>query len=205
MPQQPSDLASTESSTVRAPTWPALVAGAPGVILAFAWGVAEGTLFFFVPDVLISLAAALDPRRAWKHVIAAALGAVLAGAIMFGWAVRDPVVARDAVARVPFVSARMLANAESRYQSHGIGALFIAAVTGVPYKIYAVVAPAHVSEPAFLLATFPARAYRFVAVWAIAGLFGAWLRNSRRLTPSQILAIHIGMWTVFYAIYWSVI
>jgi len=177
----------------------------PGVILAFAWGLAEGTLFFLVPDVLVSLAAALDWRRAWKHIAAAALGAVLAGAIMFGWAARDPIAARHAVTRVPFVSAEMLASAEARYQSRGVGALFIAAITGVPYKVYAVTAPSHVTEPAFLLATFPARAYRFVAVWVIAGLLGAWLRISRRLTPSQILAIHISLWTVFYAIYWSVI
>jgi len=179
--------------------------GGPGVALAFTWGVAEGTLFFLVPDIVISLAALFDPRRAWKHIAAAALGAVLAGAIMFGWAARDPTAARHAVTRVPFVSARMLARAEMRYASHGIGAIFIAPVTGTPYKVYAVTAPSRVSELWFLLGTFPARAYRFVLVWALAAPLGTWLRRSLRLTPSQILAIHLIVWTAFYAIYWSVI
>jgi len=205
MAQHPSAQVSIDATSGKTPSWPARITGTPGVFLAFAWGVAEGTLFFLVPDVLISLAAALDPRRALKHIAAAAFGAVLAGAIMYGWATRNPIAARWTVTRVPFVSMRMLTRVESQYRSYGIGAIFIAPLTGTPYKIYAVTAPSRVSEPAFLLATLPARAYRFFLVWALAGFAGTWLRKSCRFTPAQILATHCSIWLVFYAIYWSVI
>ena len=205
MAQQQSAQVPVDNRANQAPSWPARLTGAPGATLAFAWGLAEGTLFFLVPDIIISLAAAFDPRRAWKHIVAAAFGAVLAGAIMFGWAARDPIAAQRAVSRVPFVSSRMLARAESQYRSYVIGAIFIAPMTGTPYKIYAVTAPSRVGEPAFLLATLPARACRFFLVWALAGLVGTWLRASRRFSPAQILAIHCGVWAVFYAVYWSLI
>ena len=205
MAQQQSAQVPVGNRANQAPSWPARLTGAPGVTLAFAWGLAEGTLFFLVPDIIISLAAALNPRRAWKHIVAAALGAVIAGAVMFGWAARDPIAAQRAVGRVPFVSTRMLGRAESQYASRGIGAIFIAPLTGTPYKVYAVTAPSRVSETAFLLATLPARAFRFTLVWALAGLVGTWLRASRRFSSAQILAIHCGAWAVFYGIYWSVI
>jgi len=172
MAQNPSAQATSNGGQNRVPSWVARLTGSPGVALAFAWGLAEGTLFFLVPDIIVSLAAALNPRRAWKHIVAAALGAVLAGAVMFGWAARDPIAAQRAVGRVPFVSARMLARSESQYASHGLGAIFIAPLTGTPYKVYAVTAPSRVSETAFLLATLPARAFRFTLVWALAGLVG---------------------------------
>ncbi len=205
MPQEKSAQVSIDGSGGPLFSWPARLTGTPGVVLAFVWGVAEGTLFFLVADILISLAAAFDPRRALKHIAAATLGSVLAGALMYGWAARDPTAAQHAVIGIPFVSSQMLTRAESQYRSYGIGAIFIAPLTGTPYKVYAVTAPTLVSEPAFLLDTLPARAYRFVLIWVIAGVGGAWLRSSRKLTPSQLLAIHLSLWAVFYAIYWSVI
>src|ERR1035437_6694807 len=47
------------------PQWLDRLDGMPGVALAFLWGLAEGTFFFVVPDVVISLAALLRPGRAW--------------------------------------------------------------------------------------------------------------------------------------------
>jgi len=46
------------------PAWVPWLLGRPGIALAFLWGLAEGTLFLVVPDVLLSLAAMLGPRRA---------------------------------------------------------------------------------------------------------------------------------------------
>ena len=60
--------------------WVDRLIGLPGITLAFFWGFAEGTLFFVVPDVVISLVAIVRPRSAWRHVVAAIAGALLGGA-----------------------------------------------------------------------------------------------------------------------------
>jgi hypothetical protein len=55
----------------------------------------------------------------------------------------------------------MFADVETSFRERGLGAIFLGPLTGIPYKIYAVHAPSHVGEAAFLAATVPARARRF--------------------------------------------
>jgi membrane protein YqaA with SNARE-associated domain len=173
--------------------------------LAFLWGLAEATFFFVVPDVPISLAALFRPRRAWRHVVAAVVGAVIGGALMFGWAAQDAKDARDAVARVPFVKARMFAHVHASYQAHGAGAIFLGPLTGTPYKIYAVEAPEFIGRGRFLLNTAPARGERFVFVWAVFGALGTWLRRSRKWTTGRLAVVPGVFWVLFYAVNWSLI
>lgn len=185
--------------------WPDRVAGPPGVLLALLWGFAEGTLFFVVPDVVISLAAILRPRSAWKHVAAAIIGAAIGGAVLFNWSVRDPQAARSAVAHVPFIKAAMLVEVHRGYQAHGMGALFLGPLFGTPYKIYAIEAPEFVRESPFLMATAPARGERFLLVWAAFAVAGAWLRKYRKRSCRQLAIGCIVCWIVFYSMYWCMI
>lgn len=179
------------------------VVGLPGVILAFVWGVAEGSLFFIVPDVIISAAAMLAPRRAWRHVIAATLGSVVAGAFMYSWALREPAHAHDRVANVPFVTARMFDHVHQGFQNHPAGAVFLGPLSGVPYKIYAIEAPAFLPKPLFLTLTAPARAERFLAVWGLFAAIGLACRRYFNSRPLHLLLLHIVIWIVFYAFYWG--
>lgn len=179
------------------------LAGKPGIVLAFLWGLAEGTLFFVVPDVLLSLVAMLEPRKAWRHIVAATAGALLAGILLFGWASRDVVAARSVVARVPFVTTAMFTRVDESYRLRGIGAVFLGPLTGTPYKLYAVEAPAFVNELAFLAATVPARAERFVVVCLLFGVPAAWIRKKWKLSNGRFMLIHGAVWIAFYAFYWS--
>ncbi len=175
------------------PRWVDWVDGTPGVALAFFWGLAEGTFFFVVPDVVISLAAMLRPRRAWRHVVAAVMGSLLAGALMFGWAARNVEAAREAAAHVPFVRAGMFLKVDSSYERHGLGAVFRGPLTGTPYKIYAVEAPEFVGRGEFLASTIPARGYRFVV-----GVDCFWrCRNDASAIPlTHSLAARCVAWSV---------
>src|ERR671924_1134791 len=92
------------------PPWANWLTRSPGIALAFVWGFAEGTLFFILPDVPLSLAAMFRPRRALIHLAMILAGALLAGAIMFSWSARGP-TARYAVAHVPFVTPAMFEHA----------------------------------------------------------------------------------------------
>jgi membrane protein YqaA with SNARE-associated domain len=139
--------------------------GLPGQALALGWGFAEGTFFFLVPDLVITLAAMFRPKRALRHLAAAIAGAVLAGALMYAWAERQPDAAQSAVAAVPYVRAEMFTRVETDYAEEGAVSLLKGSLYGIPYKVYAVVAPRHISTAEFLAMTVPARASRLVLTW----------------------------------------
>lgn len=179
--------------------------GRGGVALAGVWGFAEGTLLFIVPDVLISLAAMCAGRRAGRHVAAAVAGAVLAGGVMFAWSAADYPVASNAVRNVPFVRERMFAAADAGMDQQGALALFRGAFTGVPYKIFAVEAPGRMPAVLFLVATMPARAARFLLVWAAFAILGFWIRGRSPGRWNLLAGVHAALWVPFYIVYWSVI
>ena len=188
-----------------APRWAARVLGRGGVALAGVWGFAEGTLFFVVPDVLLSLAALGGGRRALPHVAAAVVGAALAGAVMVFWAAADYPAASGAVRNVPFVREAMFARVDEGLESEGALALFRGSVTGVPYKIYAVEAPGRMAAGPFLAWTVPARAARFLLVWALFALLGGWLRRRYPGKWRLLAGVHAALWVSFYLFYWSVV
>jgi membrane protein YqaA with SNARE-associated domain len=89
--------------------------------IAFLWGLAEGTFFFIIPDVFLSLVAILDLRHSWKHVVCALLGATIGGAFLFNWAQQNPGAAHVAVVHVPFVRESMFAQVRDGFRRfHGV-------------------------------------------------------------------------------------
>ena len=182
-----------------------LLFGPAGMGLAFLWGFAEGTLFFIVPDVMVSLVAMFRPRRALRHLAFAVIGALVAGTVMYVWASRDGEAARAAVRAVPFVRSEMLDEADRQLQEHGGRALYRAGFMGMPYKLYTVAAPAHFSLISLLLAISLARSSRFLFTWAVFAALASVLRKwgVRKAAPQVI--IHLCLWTAFYVFYWSVI
>lgn len=174
--------------------------GYQGAVLAFLWGFGEATVFFILPDVLLSFVAIFRPRRSLLHCGAILAGAVLGGALIFVWAGRSS-QARDMVAKVPAVTPSMFTRATGDLQDYGAKGTCLGPVRGIPYKVYAVEAPGYTSFASFVLWTIPARSWRFVAVWLGFSGAGMVLRRMRRgaLAP----ALHALFWIVTYAIYWS--
>jgi hypothetical protein len=182
--------------------WANWLTGWPGIVLAFVWGFAEGTLFFILPDVPLSLAAMFRPRRALFHLVAIVAGAVLAGAVMFSWSARGP-SARNAVAKVPLVTLAMFERAERDYCEFGVWAAAMGPVRGIPYKVYAVEAPEHCGLLSFLTMTVPARLWRLAAVWLGFAGAGAILRRLGRGAMALAPAGHASFWIVVYIVYWA--
>lgn len=183
------------------PRWLRALAGRQGLALAGLWGLAEATLFFVVPDVLYTLVAAFRPARALAHVGAATGGALLGGALMFAWSSGDPARARAVVAGVPAVGQRMLDDTEERLRARGSLALFDRPLGGVPYKVYAVLAPEHFSPGRFLLLSPLARLERFAPAWLAFTLLWALTRHARE-RGRLVLGIHALAWAVIYVYYW---
>jgi hypothetical protein len=196
------------------PVWVERLLGKPGLVLAFLWGLAEGTLFFVVPDVLITLAAMFRPRRALAHAAAAVAGAMLAGALMYSWALSAPDSARAAVDAVPFVDSNVLVVASIDFYYDGARAVLYGPLRGIPYKVYAVTAPQYMSLTTFLLLTIPARLWRFLLTGVVFALLGqmlktGWLPFIGELrpyeTPRMMAVVHLVLWAVFYALYWGLL
>ena len=186
------------------PNWVERLLGRPGLWLAFTWGLAEGTLFFIVPDVIVTLAAMFRPRRALLHASAAVGGALLAGALMYGWASAAPASARAAVDTVPFVSTEMFATVQQDFEAEGLWAVFKGPRLGIPYKVYAVQAPGRLPLATFLLATAPARFERFILTWAGFAVLGLLMKRVIQARPRALAGVHAVLWTAFYAYYWAV-
>ena len=170
--------------------------------IALAWGFAEATLFFIVVDVLISYVTVyFGLRRGVEAVFFATLGAVAGGAAMYHWGSDDPAGVVAALDEVPAVGAAMIDAVRRDVGGDWQQALFGAAFGGVPYKIYAGLAPsAGIALPIFLAVSVPARAARFLALWLVTAVLSRLLAT--RLGKRQQLGVLTLIWIVFYAFYW---
>jgi hypothetical protein len=175
----------------------------PPLWLGVCWGFAEATLFFIIPDVILSWASLTGAKYGIKIFGAIICGAVAGGIFMYSWASWRPDVARSAVATVPFVRARMFEKVQVDYRTHGVAGIFYTMGTGIPYKVYAALAPSVSSPATFALITIPARLERMALSWVIPAFLGwflrRWIKSHRGLTAT----LFAGFWIVTYAIYWS--
>jgi membrane protein YqaA with SNARE-associated domain len=169
---------------------------------AFAWGLAEATLFFIVPDVLLTAIACRSLRAGLKASCVAVAGALLGGILMYGAGHAAPQTARAWLVRLPAIHPPLIQHVQMQLASHGLGAVLLGPALGIPYKIYAVEwGVGHGNELMFLVVSIPARGVRFVlsAVVAngIARLIAPWTRR-RAPIETTILAL---FWIGFYALY----
>ena len=172
-------------------------------VAAFIWGVAEATLFFFVPDVLLSyIGLKRGAKSAARASVIAALGASVGGVIMYVWSANDPATAREAVLAVPAISEAMAQRAEQAMAENWFLATFFGPLTSTPFKLYAILAPhAGAPLPAFALAAIAARLPRFLIVSIGVSLIGRFL--SRWLSDRQLIWVLIGAWLLFYAVFFT--
>lgn len=198
-------MAAPSPSVERLPGWLQAWLGAWGFAAAFLWGFAEATLFFVVPDVGFTLTTALRPRRGLTQLAAGIAGAFLGGSVMYAWALARPAEAQRAVAGLPFVGERMLEETYQRMESRGARALFDRPLGGVPYKVYAVLAPSHLPAARFLGLSVAARAERFLLAWAVFALVAAALRRAGAARWKVAVGIHAVFWLGVYAAYWGAI
>ena len=171
--------------------------------LAALWGFAEATLFVIVPDVLLT---GIAVRRGRSTALAATAwtiaGAVAGGALMYGWGMRDPAGGAAMLDRLPAIAPAMIAGVGADLERDGLPAMAIGAFSGVPYKIYAVMAPgAGIGLAAFLIASVPFRALRFVVVVFVADGLNRLLAG--RLSARRRMALLAAFWLLFYSGYFA--
>jgi len=167
------------------------------------WGIAEGFLFFIVPDVLISF---LAQRRGWREAmlasLAAALGAVLGVFLLWQWSASDAQTVRGLVEALPGIDAAMIEALREKLATDPLlPTLLIASIVGVPIKIAAMLGPGlDLSLIDFLLVTPLARLPRFIAVGL--GVFFLARLGGRWLSTEKMTLLLLAFWIVFYGAFW---
>ena len=167
---------------------------------ATAWGFAEATLFFIVPDVYLSAVGLYNMRRAIRACLFALLGAMIGGTVMYVWGGSDAEGALRALDKVPSISLEMLAKVRSDLLDIGTWAVPGGPIIGVPYKIFAVQAGAiGIGLAPFLLITIPARLIRFLLLTILLPFVVNRIASRRPLR--QRLVVLLAGWAAFYLFY----
>lgn len=167
-------------------------------LFAVLWGMAEATFFFIVPDVLLSAVALRDRRQALLLCLWTLAGALAGGAFMYLWGSHAPDVVWALLVQVPAVNDAMVTGVAESLHETGVLSTFLGPLSGIPYKLYAALAPsADISLGLFLLISLPARMFRFViisllAAWVAQYFLSGWPLRLR-------LALHMSVWAIFYS------
>jgi len=131
----------------------------------------EASFFIVPPDVMLAPMCLAQPKKIWRLTLIAIVGSVLGGALgyfigLFGFNFVQPYIEQYG------------------YQSHydlalqwfddwGFWAIFIAAVTPIPYKIFTIAAGVLMMNfPLFLIASFLGRGLRLFGVACFVKFFG---------------------------------
>jgi len=175
------------------------------LITAFIWGFAEATLFFIVPDFLLTLAAIkLGWRKALLLILYCLSGALFGGAVMYGLAVFDVESARSIVDHVPLIQSEMIQRVAAEMQGQWLWDMFVGALTGTPYKVYAIAAPgADVSLAMFLLGSVVVRPFRWILTLLLAAGISATLGKAG--LGRFVLPLWAAMWIAFYIFYYAIL
>ncbi len=168
---------------------------------AVLWGFAEATFFFVVPDLLLTAAVLVFGLTfALRLAAASAAAAVAGGLFMYLWAVQDIGAARAFLLSVPLIGADLLTRVQGEMTGAWPVDLTLGAVTGAPFKIYAVEAGAAGVQPVLFAAVgAAARLARFSLAIALTAL-GASI--AARLGLQRIVPYGLALaWAAIYAFY----
>jgi hypothetical protein len=171
--------------------------------VSFAWGFAEATVFFIVPDVAVGLSALFRPTRAPTAMVAAVAGGVvgsvaLSAAVRRGW---DP---KPFMTALPGVMPADLEWARDSIATNPAGAFRSAAGRGTPVKVLVAEStrqgiPTRRLLPLVVLNRAP-RIGVTAAAMAGVGFLGR-AQVARR--PRSAAALYAAAWIAFYAWFWS--
>ncbi|PLX38172.1 MAG: hypothetical protein C0606_08065 [Hyphomicrobiales bacterium] len=170
---------------------------------AFLWSAAEAFLFFVVADVLLTLIALrFGLRTGLVAAVVGTLGALVGAAALYGSVNAAPEAMFYALLALPAIDATMLENARTAMQAGPMLALLEGAVTGVPFKVFAALAPqVPLSLGAFLIMGFVARLSRYAGAVFLAALVAALFPSLR--TSRTGIVLWAMFWIVFYALFWG--
>jgi membrane protein YqaA with SNARE-associated domain len=152
---------------------------------------AESSFFPIPPDVLQIALSVAKPKRSFFYAAVSAVASVAGGVL--GWAIGAGLwhlMAPWFFAYVPGFSPKKFEYVESLYQGNAFLAIFAAAFTPIPYKVFTIAAGAcSVPLGTLVVASALGRSLRFFLVAAVTYFFGPTAKHvlDRYLEPATII------------------
>lgn len=168
-------------------------------LISFIWGFAEATLFFFVPDIALSVIALHGIDLGLEASVYALTGAMVGGWIMYCWGRSKLDRLLSIFLKLPAIRNAELEQVKEGFEKRGIMAVLWGPLLGIPYKIYAAYAHQFVPLFVFMLISIPARVIRFVFVVLLTPLIARWIVPNSSL-PTKTIAV-LSLWALFYTFY----
>jgi hypothetical protein len=168
----------------------------------FWWGLAEGLVFFIVPDVYISLAALFSLRAGAVAWLASIAGSAVAISLIYLLSVVLGLDYLGSLEWIPGISDSLIARVGRRLAADGLPFTPLLALGGVPLKLYAALAfSLGLSLGSVLLWTIFARIVRIAPTFALVAAMRLLFR--RRIDAHAIpwCALHGLSWLAFYVFY----
>jgi membrane protein YqaA with SNARE-associated domain len=169
-----------------------------------AWGFAEATLFFIVPDVLLGGVALFAPRAAPRVLVLTLAGALAGGAVTYVVAADARPARTEALAdAVPTVNKSAIRRVDREMRDDGARSVLYGPIRmGTPYKLYARSAGVQdESLLAFLLWSIPGRLERMLPITLVAALVGLLGRRWIAARPRVALGLYACVWIAVYVVY----
>jgi len=134
-----------------------------GNALVFTWATSEAIFWFVIPEFLLALVIFMRIHRKKQlllyDIYGTAFGTLIAYIIHFS---------PDKVAKLPFITVKMVGKVNTWYDHSGIIALIHQPFSGVPYKVFTHLAPLHhLPFVPFLLFAVVVRISRYYLVYTI--------------------------------------
>lgn len=170
-------------------------------LLGFVWGLFEASIFYLVPDILLTLLALRRPHLALRTVPWCLAGALAGGAGMFWWGGADTAGAEGWLVLVPGITKGLVSEVAAGLAPAPFWAMLKGAFSGVPFKIFAVElgAAGQMSLFTFLPLAALARLPRFLV--AVAATHYVVRPALERFQPGLRPWLLVAAWTVFYILY----
>lgn len=168
--------------------------------LLFVWAVAEATVWPIIADFLL-VPMALVRRSRFRALMAAVLAGMSIGGIVTVLAAHlFPGVTLDLLRHLPLVGEAQIQRASALLDEHGAAGFLIQPVSGIPFKVCAVIAGGQGISPALVIPAFiVARAARMLANGAIAAVVGRLLRPRLRDWFVVVAALYVVLFAVGFA------
>lgn len=159
---------------------------------------AESSFFPIPPDVLQIALSVARPKRSYFYALVSLVASVLGG--ILGWYIGHALwdsAQNFFFDHVPGFSRHNFELVEAKYNEHGFLAIFGAAFTPIPYKVFTIASGVFdVALGTLILASIAGRGLRFMSVATAIFFFGpavkAWLDKYFELATLILLVVGVG-------------
>jgi 1-acyl-sn-glycerol-3-phosphate acyltransferase len=177
-------------------SWERFASSRNGAALMFLWALAEAIVWPVIPDALLVPMAAGNRRRFYVPLAAAVCGSALGGLLLMLAAAWWPAPALAILEHLPLVTDRQIQTASHGLATRGALAFLAQPWSGVPLKVWGVMAGVHGIDPwSAIPLSIAARTLRMAIVATAARLIVGLLRSFLRDFSIYALAIYLVLFT----------